>query len=71
MHFRRVSTGRVHCWEEISSFGGEEVRYDSNIFSGVFSRPMEPFLSHHWYISLAYYFVMTMDWISEEERIVK
>jgi hypothetical protein len=47
-HFRRVSAGRVHCLEEISSFGGEEVRYDSNLFSGVFARPRAPFLTHHW-----------------------
>jgi hypothetical protein len=48
VHFRRVFVGRVHCWEEINSFGGEEVRSESNLFSRVFARPRVPFLTHHW-----------------------
>jgi hypothetical protein len=47
-HFRRVYAGRAHCLEEINLFGGEEVRYKSNLFSRVFTRPRVPFLTHHW-----------------------
>jgi hypothetical protein len=61
-HFRRNSTGRAHCLEEFSSFGGGEMRSESNLFSEVFARPRAPFLTHLWWISLAYQFVIVDDY---------